>query len=169
MTFLSLEDPTYPVSLGNISLATKVYSLLPISEEVIICGQRSGYLNLVSIIENKNILEFQLPDKGAHVTDMVAIGESSKYAIVTSRGLHIVNVTGDNGIKHIQTHLNSKDIKSVALVKNNIVLLGFFNSSDLVLYNLENSCTLRTIPNPSKDRYVWRILPLKNYSFLISD
>ena len=75
---------------------------------------------------------------------MVATGESGKYAIVTSRGLHIVSVTGDNGIKHIQTHLNSKDIKSVALVKNNIVLLGFFNSSDLVLYNLENSCTLRT-------------------------
>ena len=55
------------------------------------------------------------------------------------------------------------------MVKANIVLIGFFNSSDLTLYNLSNSCTLQNIQNPSKDKYVWRIIPLKNYSFLISD
>lgn len=38
LTFLSLEDPTYPVSLGNISLATKIYSIISISQDYIICG-----------------------------------------------------------------------------------------------------------------------------------
>lgn len=100
---------------------------------------------------------------------MVATGEPNKYAVVSAKGLQVVEASGEKGIKHVQTHLNSKDIKCVAIVKSNIVLVGFFNASDLVLYNLANSCTLRTIPNPSKDKYVWRILPLKNYSFLISD
>ena len=55
------------------------------------------------------------------------------------------------------------------MVKANIILVGIFNSSDLILYNFANSCILQNIPNPSKDKYVWRLLPLKNYSFLISD
>ena len=90
------------------------------------------------------------------------------YAVATAKGLQVIEAN-EKGIKHIQTHLNSKDIKCVAMVKANIVLIGFFNSSDLTLYNLSNSCTLQNIPNPSKDKYVWRIIPLKNYSFLISD
>lgn len=90
------------------------------------------------------------------------------YAVATAKGLQVIEVR-DQGIKHIHTHLNSKDIKCVAMVKANIVLIGVFNSSDLILYNLANSCTLQNIPNPSKDKYVWRIIPLKNFSFLISD
>jgi hypothetical protein len=90
------------------------------------------------------------------------------YAVATAKGLQVIEVR-ENTIKHIHTHLNSKDIKCVSMVKANIVLIGVFNSSDIILYNLANSCTLQNIPNPSKDKYVWRIIPLKNYSFLISD
>lgn len=96
------------------------------------------------------------------------MGDQNMYAVATAKGLQVIEVR-DNSIRHIQTHLNSKDIKCVAMVKSSIVLLGIFNSSDIILYNVANSCTLQSIPNPSKDKYVWRILPLKTQSFLISD
>jgi hypothetical protein len=48
LTFLSLEDPTKPVSLGNITLQSKIHTLY-VEGKFLICGQRFGFLNTVDV------------------------------------------------------------------------------------------------------------------------
>jgi hypothetical protein len=48
LTFLSLEDPAKPVSLGNITLQSKIHTLYA-EGKFLICGQRFGFLNTVDV------------------------------------------------------------------------------------------------------------------------
>lgn len=48
LTFVSLEDPAKPVSLGNITLQSKIHTLYA-EGNFLICGQRLGFLNTVDV------------------------------------------------------------------------------------------------------------------------
>jgi hypothetical protein len=134
-------------------LQTKVYSLLSMNDNLLLCGQRFGCLNLVCASERTILHDLKLPDKGAHIADMIRSGEDSLYAIASSKGLQIIQVEASTGMKHIESHLPQKDIKCLSLLKTNLILIGCFNSNELLLFNLSTKSIIQSFANPSGDKY----------------
>jgi len=113
----------------------------------------------------------QLPDKG-HLADISKTGVEASYVLGSSKGLQVVSLSPDSGaLTYAQSHLTSKDVRCVTLVRPNQLLVGFFASADLILYSLASASSLATISNPSGDKYPQRILPLDQSShvYLLSD
>jgi hypothetical protein len=58
-----------------------------LTPDMLLCGQRFGCLNLVSLDSNYTSYEFLLPDKNAHIHDLITY-DSKNIVLATQRGLY---------------------------------------------------------------------------------
>jgi hypothetical protein len=66
----------------------------------------------------------QLPDKG-HLADISKTGVEASYVLGSSKGLQVVSLSHDSGaLTYAQSHLTSKDVRCVTLVRPNQLLVN---------------------------------------------
>ena len=99
---------------------------------------------------------------------MSSTGQPTVTAIATSRGLYFATMNGESLTVATTYQLPGKDVRCIRHVKGNLLVLGFFNSLDLFIFDTSQMSIVRSFKNPSGDKYPWKLLSLKN-GFLLSD